>query len=67
MPCEPAAIGDRRQDDHRRMPQREIEADRERFLPVLHQLAHDIIDRCDVVRVDGVTKAEHISQGGGRQ
>ena len=36
-------------------------------LPLLHQLAHDIVDRRDVVGVEGVAQPEHIGEEGGAE
>ena len=51
------------QHDYRRMTEREEEADADRPLAVVHQLARDVVDRGDMVGVDRVTEAEHPSQG----
>ena len=48
-----------------RMAEREEQADRIRPLAFLHQLAHHIVDGGDVVGIDGMAQAEHISQEGG--
>src|SRR6202041_804035 len=47
------------------MSQSKEEADRDRTLALLHQLARDVVDRGDVVGIDGVTKPEAIGQHGG--
>ena len=54
----------RHQDHHRRMAEREIAADADRPPAVLHQLAHRIVDRGDVVGIDRVAQAEHPGQQG---
>ena len=57
--------GGRREHHHGRMAEREEEADADRPLALLHQLARHIVDRRDVVGIDGVAKPERIGQEGG--
>ena len=52
----------RREDDDGRMAERKEQARRHRTLPILHQLSRDVVDRRDVVRVDGVSQAEAVRQ-----
>src|ERR1700733_6257813 len=47
------------------MSQSKEEADRDRTLALLHQLARDVVDRGNVVGIDGVTKPEAVGQHGG--
>src|SRR3977135_1698096 len=44
------------------MAQREEQADAERPLALLHQLARDIVDGGDVIGVDGVAQAEAVGR-----
>jgi major membrane immunogen (membrane-anchored lipoprotein) len=44
------------------MAEREKQTGGERPLALLHQFAHDVVDGGDVVGVDGVTDAQHVSQ-----
>jgi hypothetical protein len=44
----------------RRVPEREPEADAERALALRHQLACGVVDRGDVVGVEGVAEAERV-------
>ena len=67
--CKAALQRESRRRDHRdrkrdrqRMAEREEQADRDRPLALLHQFAHHIVDRCDVVGVDRMTQPEHISE-----
>ena len=55
---------DRGQHDDGRVAEREEEADRDRPLALLHQLARDIVDRGDVIGIDRVAQAEAIGQQG---
>ena len=48
--------------DDRRMAEREEEADRDRPLAVLHQLAGDVVDRRDVVGVDRMPQPERVGE-----
>src|ERR1700692_67649 len=47
------------------MSQRKEEADGDRPLALLHQLARDVVDRRNVVGIDGVTKPEAVGQNRG--
>src|SRR5580692_8915188 len=47
------------------MPQCKEKTDGDRPLSLLHQLARDVVDRRNVVGIDGVTKPETIGQHGG--
>ena len=49
-------------DDDRRVPEREEQSDRDRTLPLLHQLARHVVDRRDVVGIDRVPQPERIRQ-----
>ena len=49
-------------DDNCRVPQREHEANCNRALPVLHQLTGYVVDRGDVIRIDGMTQAKAICE-----
>ena len=51
-----------RERHHRRMAEREEQADAERPLALLHQLARDIVDGGDVVGVDGMAQAEAVGE-----
>src|ERR671918_1467424 len=53
---------DGERDDHRRVAEREEETDRDRPLALLHQLPRDIVDRRDVVGVEGMAEAEAIGE-----
>ncbi len=44
------------------MPQRKEKADGDRSLSLLHQLARHIVDRCNMVRIDRVTKPKAVRQ-----
>ena len=57
----------RGQDHDRRVAEREEEADEDRPLPVLHELADDIVDGGDVVGVDGVAQPEDVGEEGRAQ
>ena len=50
------------QHDHRRMAERKEEADADRALTLLHELAGDVVDRRDMVGVDRVAQAERIGK-----
>ena len=52
---------DNRNDD-RRVAEREKESDADRPLALLHQLAGRIVDRGDMVGVDGVAQAERVGE-----
>ena len=54
----------RKRSDHDdgRMPEREEEADRDRPLALLHQLARHIVDRGDMVGIDRMAQPEAIGQ-----
>ena len=47
------------------MPEREKQADSDRLLALLHELAGDIVDGRDVIGIHGVPKAESIGHHGG--
>ena len=47
-------------EDDRGVPEREEEADRERALAVGHQLARGVVDRADVIGVEGVAQPERV-------
>ena len=49
------------------MSERKEEAGKERPLVFLHQLAHDIVDRRDMVGVDRVPQSENVGEQGGAQ
>ncbi len=49
------------------MAEREEQADADRALTLLHQLAGDIVDGGDVVGIDGVAQTEAIGQKGGAE
>ena len=44
------------------MAEREEQADADRPLALLHQLARDVVDRRDMVGIDRVAKAERVGQ-----
>ena len=44
------------------MAEREEEADRDRPLPFLHQLAGHVVDGGDMIGVEGVAQAEGVSE-----
>ena len=50
----------REQEDDRRVAEREEEPDAERPLAVGHELARRVVDRADVVGVEGVAHAERV-------
>ena len=52
--------GDRREHHDGRMSEGEEQPDGDRALTLLHQLARDVVDRGDVVGVDGVPQAEAV-------
>ena len=54
--------GDRGQNNDGRMAEREEQADRNRALAFLHQLARDVVDGGDMVGIDGMAQAETIGQ-----
>lgn len=47
-------------EDDRRVPEREEEPDAERALPVGHQLAGGVVDRADVIGVEGMAQAQRV-------
>ncbi len=49
------------------MAEREEEADADRALAFLHQLAGDVVDGGDMVGIDGVTQAEAVGQQRGAE
>ena len=53
---------DRQQHHDRRMAEREEEADPDRPLALLHELARDVVDRRDMIGVDRVAQAERIGE-----
>src|SRR5260221_3451018 len=57
-----AGDADRRQHDHGRMAEREVEAHRDRPPALLHELAGDVVDGGDVIGVDGMARAEAIGE-----
>jgi hypothetical protein len=59
--CRP---GNCRSPDHDdgRMPEREHEPDGNWALSILHQFPGDIIDGCNMIRIDGVPQAEAIRE-----
>ena len=52
----------RHQHDHGGMAQRKEESDADRLLILLHQFPRHIVDRGDVIGVDGVTQAESVGK-----
>jgi hypothetical protein len=58
---------DRCNNDNSRMTEREKEPDGDRSFPFLHKLAYDIVDRRDVIGVDGMAQAECVGQERGRK
>ena len=54
--------GDRQRDDDGRVAERKEEADADRTLALLHQLARDVVDRGDMVGVHRVAQAECVGQ-----
>jgi hypothetical protein len=66
-PLDRQAERDRDEEDNRRVPEREKESDADRFASALEQLASGVVDRRDVVRVEGVTQAERVRQTAERQ
>ena len=54
--------GGRAENDDGRMPEREHESNGYGTLAVLHQLARHVVDRGDMIGVDGVTQAEAVGQ-----
>ena len=52
--------GNREQEHDRRMTEREKEADAERAAAFLQHESHRIVDRRDVVGVEGVAQSEHV-------
>ena len=59
---EVSAIATERPNDDGGVAQREKEADAHRTLPLLHQLARDVVDRRDVVRIHRVTQPKKVGQ-----
>ena len=49
------------------MAEREEEADRDRTLTFLHQLARDVVDGRDVIGIDGVAQPEPVRQQRGAE
>ena len=47
-------------EDDRRVPEREEEADAQRALALVHELARRVVDRADVVGVEGVAQPERV-------
>ena len=60
-----SAIDGGGQHHHRRMAEREKEADADRPLALLHQLARHVVDRRDMVGIDGVAQTERVGQESG--
>ena len=58
---------DRQADHDRGVAQREEEPDADGSLAVLHELAGRVVDRRDVVGVDGVAETERVGQEGRRE
>ncbi len=58
--ADPEREQQREREDHARVPEREEEADADRPLALGHQLAGRVVDRADVVGVEGVAKAERV-------
>ena len=59
-PRDPEREQQREREDDRGVPEREEEADAERPLAVGHQLARRVVDRRDVVGVEGVAQPERV-------
>ena len=53
---------DRQEDHDRRVAERKEEADADRALALLHELARDVVDRRDMIGVDRVAQAERIGE-----
>ena len=51
-----------REHDDGRVAEREEQADRNRPLAILHQLARHVVDRRDVVGIDGVAQPERVGE-----
>ena len=69
---QPAARGrgrrgndNRSQDNDRGMPERKVEASRERSLAFLHQLADDVVDRGNMICIESMPEAEHVGEDSG--
>ena len=60
--CAATASASRQREDDRRVAEREEEADAERALAVLEELARRVVDRGDVVGVERVAQAERVSE-----
>src|SRR3977135_1177522 len=58
----PRRKGGGKGDNDRRMTEREEEADSERSFPLLEQLPCCVVDRCDVVGIEGVAKTECVAE-----
>ena len=59
--------GERQAEDDGGMAERKVEADADRLLALMHELAGDVVDGGDVVGVDGVAQAEAIGEKRGPQ
>ena len=55
------------QHDYRGMPEREHEAHGDGTFALVHQLASDVVDCCDVVGIDCVAEAKAVGQKCGSQ
>ena len=56
--CEDDTYG--KGEDDRRMTQREEKSDPQRSLALLQHVPHRVVDRRDMVRVEGMPQAEHV-------
>jgi hypothetical protein len=56
---------ERKYEHHGGMPEREEEADAHRALALGHQPAGGVVDRRDVIRVEGVTHSERVGRDAG--
>lgn len=61
--------GDRNgQSDHdRRMAEGKVEADADRPFAVLHEFSRDVVDRRDVIGIDGMPQSEGVRQQRGSE
>ena len=62
-----SAMARSRQDDDGRMAEREEQADADRALAFLHQLARDVVDGGDMVGVDRMAQPEHVGEQRGAE
>ena len=59
-------INDQRRDhDNRGMAKRKEKTHRDRLFALLHQLSGHVVDRRNVIRIDGMPKAEGVSEKSG--